>query len=171
MAVLRRRRLARTSAVVLVYALCVKMYIVHTGGFSSASSPLVGFALRFAQTPPFPPPYTRPLTGACVLKEGSSVTLLCRPGGGGASSSGSGFPRIKRWRSSRPSSSSSSSESESNVSARVRSSWCVGGSSESRRRDVGEEAREWKDGGGEAGGHCCEDRPVTGESASSLAAT
>ena len=142
---------------------------MDTGGFSSTSSPLVGFALKLVHTPPFPPPYTRPLAGGCVLKAGSSVTLLCRPGGGGAWCSGCGFPRISRWRSSRPSSSSSSSESESNVSARVRSWLCVRGSSESRRRDVGEEAREWNDGGGEAGGHCC--RGATGESASSLAAT
>jgi len=145
----------------------------HTGGFSSASCPGVGFALRFAQTPPLPPPYTRPVLGACVLKTGISVTLLWMPGATGWSSV-VGFPRISRWRSSRPSSSSSSSESESNVSASVRSSWLATGSSASSRRDAppsGEDARERKDGGGEAGGHCWFPCANTGESTSSLAAT
>jgi hypothetical protein len=103
-----------------------------------------------------------------VLNVGSSVVRLSNPGSG-ASSSGVGFPRIRRWRSSRPCSSSSSSESESKVSARVRSSWGARGSSDSRRREVGEEARERKDGGGEAGGHCC--CAAAGESTSSSAAT
>ncbi|KAH8643990.1 metal homeostatis protein bsd2 [Alternaria alternata] len=77
------------------------------------------------------------------------------PGATG-SSSVLGVPRISRCRSSRPSLSSSSSESESNVSASVRSSSFGAGSSDNRRRDVpfGDDAREWNDGGGDAGGHC-----------------
>jgi hypothetical protein len=171
MVVLRRRRLVRTSENVSAAGEVVRA--VHTGGFSSASCPGVGFALRFAHTPPLPPPYTRPLLGACVLKTGISVTLLWMPGGAG-SSSDRGFPRINRCLSSRPSSSSSSSESESNVSARVRSSSLATGSSASSRRvapPVGEDARERKDGGGEAGGHCCSPCDTTGESASSFPAT
>jgi hypothetical protein len=147
---------------------------VRTGGFSSASSPLVGFALRFAQTPPLPPPYTRPLVGACVLNVGSSVTLRWMPCAIGSTSSDGGFPRISRCRSSRPSPSSSSSESESNVSASVRSSSWVRGSADRSRRDAwsaGEGDLEWKDGGGDAGGHCCAPSEVNGESSASCAAT
>ena len=143
----------------------------HTGGFSSASCPGVGFALRFAHTPPLPPPYTRPGSAGCVLNVGISVTLRWMPGPVG-SLAGGGFPRISRWRSS-PSLSSSESESESNVSASVRSSSLASGSSASRRCDaaLGEDARERKDGGGEAGGHCCAGGDVMGESSSSLTAT
>ena len=129
----------------------------HTGGFSSSSSPLVGFALKFANTPSFcPPPYIRPAAPAVtVLNSGNCVTLLCLPGLAGlnelSSTCGvsSGVPRISRWRSSV----SSSSDSASNVSASVPSASLASGSSASSRRDVaaGEEARLWKEGGGEAG--------------------
>lgn len=63
--------------------------------------------------------------------------------------------RIRRCQSS-PSSWLSLSESEpsSKVSARFLSASEVIGSSESRRRDVGEEARDRKDGGGEVGTKC-----------------
>ena len=90
------------------------------------------------------------------MKTGSCVTLRWRPGRAGlnvlssARESSSGDPRMRRWRSSV---SSSSSESASKVSARVPSASLASGSSDSRRREVavGEEARLWKDGGGEAG--------------------
>lgn len=141
---------------------CIYMYLLetgsqHTGGFSSSSSPRVGFALKFANTPSFcPPPYIRPAAPAvAVLNSGNCVTLLCLPGRAGrnelSSTRGgsSGVPRMSRWRSSV----SSSSDSASNVSAKVPSASLASGSSASKRRDVaaGEEARLWKDGGGEAG--------------------
>ena len=42
------------------------------------------------------------------------------------------------------------------MSASVRSSSFGAGSSDKSRRDVpfGDDAREWNDGGGDAGGHC-----------------
>jgi hypothetical protein len=131
---------------------------MRTGGFSSKSSPRVGFALRFAKTPSFCPlPTTLPL-GACVLKTGSCVTRLCTPIRtallSSSSPAGSGCPRISRCRSSRPSLSSSSSESVSKVSASVRSASAASGSSASRRWGApfeGDEARLWKDGGGDVG--------------------
>ena len=60
--------------------------------------------------------------------------------------------RINRWRSSPPALSSlSESKPSSNVSASVRSASDLSGSEERRCRDVGEEARERKEGGGEEG--------------------
>ena len=63
-----------------------------------------------------------------------------------------GLPRISRWRSSPPSLSLSEPVPSSNVSANVRSaSECMGSSEARRCRDVGEEARDRKEGGGELG--------------------
>jgi hypothetical protein len=148
----------------------------HTGGFSSRSSPLVGFALRFAKTPSFcPAPYVLsdlvdpPKMGSCVTL--LSIPFLGRIGVSSLSSlaSGcnvSGFPRIKRCRSSTPSERSSSLPSsslgESKVSASVRSASLARGSSESRPREapVGDDARLRKEGGGESGIEygCCASR-------------
>lgn len=120
-------------------------------------------ALKFANTPsdPDPPPYTRPvvLVGA---KAGITVGLRSIVGGrrvaGAAVCSvdvlsiggGDGWPRISRCLSSPSFSSSLSDPSASKVSARF---WSTGteGESLARCRDVGEEARERKDGGGEFG--------------------
>ena len=61
-----------------------------------------------------------------------------------------GLPRISRWRSSSPWSSESDAEPSSKVSASVLSASEVRGSSEERRcRDVSEEARDRKEGGGD----------------------
>lgn len=128
-----------------------------TGGCSSTFSPVSGFALKFANTPsdPDPPPYTLPvvLTGS---KTGKCVGVLCTIGRGvsfvvvviGSLSTFSvdelaGVPRINLCLSSPSFSSSLSDPSASKVSARFWSSTLC--------RDVGEEARERKDGGGEAG--------------------
>ena len=131
---------------------------VLTGGCSSVFSPCSGLALRFAKTPSLeegraPPPYTR--IGASVeVGGGSSVTALCRVGESPVSSlpDSEGLPCISRWRSSPPSLSLSEPLPSSNVSASVRSASERIGSSEARRcRDVGEEARDRNEGGGELG--------------------
>lgn len=89
---------------------------------------------------------------------GSSVVALCRVGASPVAAlmsslfGGEGLPRMSRWRSSPPSLSLSEPVPSSNVSASVRSASERIGSSQARRcRDVGEEARDRKEGGGEFG--------------------
>lgn len=131
----------------------------HTGGISSFSGPALrsGLAVKFENTPPFsiPPPYTRLFAPAVVAADGrigsnaegvlAGVSWALLPADGGATI-GSEFCLTRRWRSS-DSSSSSSESSASNASARA-------GSLTRRLRPPGamEEAREWKEGGGEEGG-------------------
>lgn len=135
----------------------------RTGGFSSTSSPLVGFALRLAKTPslPTPPPTTLPFAFAPGPNAGNCVTRRSIGRGGVAvrrceldsplsalwSRLASGCPRISRWRSSGPSCSSSESSSSdglANVSSSSRSA-VVGALGR------GDEERLWKEGGGDEG--------------------
>lgn len=126
-----------------------------TGGCSSVFSPTSGFAARFANTPsdPDPPPYTLVVLG---VKMGNCVGRLSTCGRSGSPSVGSGVgirsteaeagePRINLCLSSPSFSSSLSAPPASNVSASV---WSTGWE---LCREVGEEARERKEGGGEEG--------------------
>lgn len=134
-----------------------------TGGCSSSFSPLSGFAFKFANTPsePAPPPYTRPLVAVCGANTGSRVTSLTGACGRAPSAfSGfvvssalatSGSPRISRCLSSPSFSSSESEPSASKVSAKVCCSSDRSGSLADKWRDVGDEARDRKEGGGELG--------------------
>jgi hypothetical protein len=129
-----------------------------TGGCSSIFSPLSGFALRFANTPsdPDPPPYTLVEVG---VKTGRIVGRLTIGGGTGVPfivgsvvicsvDDEAGVPRISRCLSSPSFSSSLSDPSASNVSARF---WSTGEASCKRCLEVGEEALDRKEGGGEDG--------------------
>lgn len=96
--------------------------------------------------------------GAVGLELGSSMTVLCKDAGRVTSCmilcsvAEEGSPRISLCRAS-PVSFPSVSESppSSNVSANVRSASEATGSSERICRDDGDDARDRKDGGGEAG--------------------
>lgn len=123
-----------------------------TGGCSSIFSPASGFAARFANTPsePDPPPYILVLLGA---KTGNTVGRLSSDGGGASAAASDGdrsadgdacAPLINLCLSSPSFSSSLSAPSASKVSARVRSTGRL-------CRDVIEEARDRKEGGGELG--------------------
>ena len=138
-------------------------YCALTGGWSSVFSPRSGFAFRFANTPSFEEANRVPPLGVRVTTEGitgagagSWVTVLWTTGLSPwfeTEVGGEALPRISRWRSS-PSLSSSVSEHapSSNVSANVLSASEVRGSSEeSRCLEVGDEARDRKDGGGDEG--------------------
>jgi hypothetical protein len=133
-----------------------------TGGCSSFSPPVSGLALKFANTPsdPDPPPYTLPVVRVGA-KTGNIVALRSIVGGRVSavdvdsvvvcSAAGAvGWPRINRCLSSPSLSSSLSDPSASKVSARFWSTG-VGCDSLARCREVGEEARDLKDGGGELG--------------------
>ena len=132
-----------------------------TGGCSSFSLPASGLALRFANTPsdPDPPPYTLPVVGVGA-KTGKIVALRSMTGGRVSAADvdtrvvcpagAVGCPRINRCLSSPSFSSSLSDPSASKVSARFWST-AVGWDSLARCREVGEEARDRKDGGGEVG--------------------
>lgn len=130
-----------------------------TGGCSSNFSPASGFALKFANTPsdPDPPPYTRvagvkagmyvaarrSTSGATgVLRGTSEGVAIC------SADADEGLPLISRCLSSPSLSSSLSDPSASNVSARF---WSTGDSASNGRREVTEEARDRKEGGGEEG--------------------
>ena len=118
-------------------------------------------ALRFAKTPsdPDPPPYTLVVVG---VKTGKCVGRLTTGGAAGVLSvvvgvggvvdcsvdDGVGAPRISLCLSSPSFSSSLSDPSASNVSARF---WSTGEASASRCLEVGDEARDRNEGGGEEG--------------------
>ncbi len=133
-----------------------------TGGCSSSFSPRSGLASRLAKTPSLEEENGAkgaPLLAAGIgVIPGNCVTALRGAGGllsplvdAGSSLGGDGLPRISRCRSSSPlCPSESESEPSSNVSASVLSASEVRGSSEERRcRDVKEEARDLKEGGGD----------------------
>jgi hypothetical protein len=129
-----------------------------TGGCSSVFSPVSGFALKFANTPsdPDPPPYTLVVVG---VKAGRIVGRLTTGGGDGVPSvvgsvatcsedDEASVPRINLCLSSPSFSSSLSDPSASNVSARF---WSTGEASCKRCLEVGDEARDRNEGGGEDG--------------------
>lgn len=156
---LHLRQLVRMSMIVVSLCLSTKEKGISklTGGCSSTFSPRSGFALKFANTPsePDPPPYTLPVTGCWGTKAGNCVGLLSIIGGLGVSALcvfivmtfspelELGVPRINLCLSSPSFSSSLSDPSAANVSARF---WSTGSA---LCRDVGDEARERNEGGGE----------------------
>ncbi len=133
-----------------------------TGGCSSVFSPRSGLASRFAKTPSLEE--ENGAKGAPLLAAGTGVipgncvTALCRGAGlttafvdAGSALGEEGLPRMSRWRSSSPLwLSESEPDPSSKVSASVLSASEVNGSSEERRcRDVNEDARDLKEGGGD----------------------
>jgi hypothetical protein len=161
MGALRRLpRLRRTGW--LLAAVRERTENVLTGGCSSVFSPRSGLASRFAKTPSLEE--ENGAKGAPLLADGTGVipgncvTALCSGAGltppfvdAGSGLGGEGLPRMSRWRSSSPLwLSESEPDPSSKVSARVLSASEVKGSSEERRcRDVNEEARDLKEGGGD----------------------
>lgn len=153
--VLRLQQLVRTSRYLLVELVTRARVIGHTGGCSSSFSPLSGLALRFAKTPSLcdPPPYTLPGTaaanaGRCVILRSitaglpSEVTVVAGVTGPSCSVAlVDGDPLISLCLSSPSLSSSLSDPSASKASVNVAST-C---------REVGDEARDRKDGGGDVG--------------------
>ncbi len=157
--------------------LCVNEADEHTGGSSSFSSPGSGRAVRLEKTPSdcMPPPKTRPgypVVGGggcgrgCDVWDVTSAELVvlavCSAEGAELEAASDGGARIgrrasrlriSRWRSSASSSSLSPSLSNASASAgstvrpRPATFVCGRGSPLGDRDD----AREWKDGGGELG--------------------
>ena len=133
-------------------------YSVHTGGCSSSFSPRSGFAARLAKTPSLvglgPP--------AGGVTPGNSVTLRTICGVGlpeaapgrstfGVSTGETGVARMSRCLSSTSSSPFSEPSPSSKASASVCSLSSSRGSSASNLLDVGDEALDRNEGGGDEG--------------------